>query len=129
MIGINHIAINCYDIDKVSSFFAKYFSVKVEAHYHNPRTGLHSQMLALPDNGTRIELMNWPDLKRHEQNAHEQGFVHLSFSVGSKEKVDSLTALLVADGYQCTSGPRTTGYGYYESSIFGIENLIIEITV
>ena len=33
------------------------------------------------------------------------------------------------DGYEVLSGPRTTGDGYYESCILGIENNQIEITV
>lgn len=41
------------------------------------------------------------------------GYAHIAFSVGSKEKVDVLTARLKADGYKVVSGPRTTGDGYY----------------
>ena len=43
--------------------------------------------------------------------------------------VDALTERLRADGYQVASGPRTTGDGYYESCIVGIEGNQIEITV
>ena len=46
-----------------------------------------------------------------------------------KEKVDELTARLKADGYEVVSGPRTTGDGYYESCIVGIEGNQIELTV
>ena len=52
-----------------------------------------------------------------------------AFSVGSKEKVDSLTAELKAAGYEVVSGPRITGDGYYESCIVAIEGNQIEITV
>ena len=41
------------------------------------------------------------------------GFVHIAFSVGSKENVDALTNTLKADGFEVISGPRTTGDGYY----------------
>lgn len=54
---------------------------------------------------------------------------HIAFSVGSKEKVDLLTEKLKAAGYDVISGPRTTGDGYYESCIIGIEGNQIEITV
>jgi lactoylglutathione lyase len=54
---------------------------------------------------------------------------HIAFSVGSKEKVDALTERLKNDGFKVISGPRTTGDGYYESCILGIENNQIEITV
>ena len=57
------------------------------------------------------------------------GYAHIAFSVGSKEKVDALTAELKADGYEVVSGPRTTGDGYYESCIIAIGGNQIEITV
>ncbi len=50
-------------------------------------------------------------------------------SLGSKEAVDALTQRLKADGYPVTSGPRTTGDGYYESCILGVEGNLIEVTV
>ena len=43
--------------------------------------------------------------------------------------VDGLTEFLRNDGYEVLSGPRTTGDGYYESCILGIEGNQIEITV
>ena len=54
---------------------------------------------------------------------------HISFSVGSKERVDEITQLLQKDGYYIVSGPRTTGDGYYESCVVAIENNLIELTV
>lgn len=57
------------------------------------------------------------------------GYIHIAVSVGSKEKVDELTACLKADGYEVVSGPRTTGDGYYESCVVGLEGNQIEITV
>ena len=45
------------------------------------------------------------------------------------EKVDELTMRLREDGYKVLSGPRTTGDGYYESCIVGIEENQIEITI
>ena len=51
------------------------------------------------------------------------------FRVGSREKVDELTAALQADGYEVVSGPRTTGDGYYESCILDVEQNQIEITI
>ena len=57
------------------------------------------------------------------------GYIHLAFRVGSKEKVEELTQRLRKDGYQVLSGPRTTGDGYYESCVVGVEGNQIEITV
>ncbi len=43
--------------------------------------------------------------------------------------MDQLTSRLRAEGYEVVGGPRTTGDGYYESCIVGIEGNQIEITV
>ena len=45
---------------------------------------------------------------------------HIAFSVGSKERVDELTAQMKQDGYEVISGPRTTGDGYYVSCTIGV---------
>lgn len=73
--------------------------------------------------------MNKPNLKDIEKETEATGYIHIAFSVGTKEKVDELSRKLNADGYEVISGPRTTGDGYYESCIIGIENNLIEITV
>ena len=73
--------------------------------------------------------MNKPEIINEEKNLARTGFIHLAFSVGSKENVDSLTERLQKDGFKVLSGPRTTGDGYYESCILGIEDNQIEITV
>ena len=57
------------------------------------------------------------------------GFTHLSFSVGSKEKVDLLTKEMSDDGITIVGQPRTTGDGYYESVVLDPEGNRIEITV
>ena len=56
------------------------------------------------------------------------GYIHLSFAVSSRKGVDLFTRRLAADGYTVTSDPRTTGDGYYESSILGPEGIQIEVT-
>ncbi len=57
------------------------------------------------------------------------GFTHLSFSAGSKEKVDLLTKEMSDDGITIVGQPRTTGDGYYESVVLDPEGNRIEITV
>ena len=63
--------------------------------YHNPKTGLKTYILSFEDSDTRLELMTRPEVKIEEEDIYRQGFIHLSFSVGSKEKVDNLTKILV----------------------------------
>jgi lactoylglutathione lyase len=64
-----------------------------------------------------------------EKTLTRTGYIHIAFSVGSKKIVDQLTERMKHDGYDVISGPRTTGDGYYESCIIGIEGNQIEITV
>lgn len=125
---INHIAMYVNDLEKVRNFFQDYFEAKSNAGYHNTKTDFRSYFLTF-DNGTRLEIMNKPQMSDSEKNPNRTGYIHLAFSIGSKKKVDDLTARLKADGYEVISGPRTTGDGYYESCIIGIEGNQIEITV
>ena len=73
--------------------------------------------------------MNKPEMDDPEKTLNRSGYIHLAFSVGSREKVNELTARLKQDGYDVISGPRTTGDGYYESCIIGIEGNQIELTI
>ena len=72
--------------------------------------------------------MNKPEMSDCPKELTRTGYAHIAFSVGSKEKVDTLTAELKADGYEVVSGPRKTGDGYYESCIVAFEDNQIEIT-
>ena len=72
--------------------------------------------------------MKKPNMVAAEKTLTRTGYIHLAFSLGSKEAVNLLTRELKEDGYELASGPRTTGDGYYESCIIGIEGNLIEIT-
>ena len=73
--------------------------------------------------------MNKPGMKDEEKAQARTGYIHIAFSLGNKERVDALTKKLREDGYEVISGPRTTGDGYYESCMIGIEGNQIELTV
>ena len=125
---IEHVALYINDLEKARDFFIKYFGGKFNDGYHNKTTDFRSYFISF-DDGSRLEIMTRPELAETPKELNRTGFIHLAFSVGSKEKVDELTARLKNDGYEVLSGPRTTGDGYYESCILGIENNQIEITV
>lgn len=125
---IDHTALYCTDLEGVRAFFQHYFGAASGEQYHNPRTGLRTYILTFPDGGSRLELMTRPEVVPEEANLFRQGFIHLSFSLGSREAVDELTIRLKADGYEVLSGPRITGDGYYETSFWGPEHLLLEIT-
>ncbi len=125
---IEHIALYVNDLETSKNFFVKYFNGKADNGYHNKTTDFRSHFISF-DDGCRLELMTAPKVQNDEKILKRTGFIHLAFSVGSKEKVDSLTERLKNDGFKVISGPRTTGDGYYESCVLGIENNQIEITV
>lgn len=124
---IEHIAMYVNDLEKARDFFIKYFGAKSNEGYHNKVTDFRSYFLSF-DDGARLEIMNKPNMDDAEKGLARTGFIHIAFRLGSKDAVDELTAKMKADGYAVVSGPRTTGDGYYESCIVGIEGNQIEIT-
>jgi len=121
------IDLRCGDLIKVAKSEKKAGFIKAsnDSFYENAR-GLKTCFMRAPDGGARLELMTKPNLTPNEGTA---GMAHIALSVGSKETVDSLTEWLKNDGYQVTSGPRTTGDGYYESCVLDPEGNTVEITV
>lgn len=113
---IEHIALYVNNLEEARNFFVKYFDAKSNDGYHNFQTDFRSYFLSFDDD-TRIEIMNKPEMSDCPKELTRTGYAHIAFSVGSKEKVDALTAELRADGYKVVSGPRKTGDGYYESCI------------
>lgn len=124
---LDHIALYVFDLEQTKNFFIRYFNATANDMYHNPRTGLKTYFLTF-DDGSRLEIMQRPDVISAPFEQFRQGYIHIAFSVGSKDKVDSLTGRLNEDGYKVLSGPRVTGDGYYESCVQGFENNLIEIT-
>lgn len=126
--NIEHIALYVKYLEKAKDFFVRYFDAQPNELYHNKNTNFQSYFLSF-DSGARLEIMTRPELSEQEKPLIHCGYIHLAFSVGSKEKVDQLTARLKADGYEVVSGPRITGDGYYESCVVALEGNQIEITV
>lgn len=125
---IEHIALYVNDLESARDFFVRYLGGSSDDGYFNRTTGFRSFFISF-DNGARLEIMNKPELIDSQKDLNRTGYAHVAFSVGSKEKVDTLTKKLKADGYEIISGPRMTGDGYYESCIIAIEGNQIEITV
>ena len=125
---IEHIAMYVNNLDAARDFFVKYLGGISNNGYHNRNTGFRSYFLTFED-GARLEIMNKPGMIDMDKPINRTGLIHIAFSVGGKEKVDELTEKLKIDGFEVLSGPRTTGDGYYESCIVGIEGNQIEITI
>ena len=126
---IDHVALYCRDLEGMRAFFLKFFDASSNDKYHNSRTGLSTYILSFNEGSCRLELMNRLDMVEVDAANNNTGFIHLSFSIGSKEMVDKKTLELSQAGYTVVSGPRTTGDGYYESCVLGPENIQIKIPV
>ena len=124
---IEHVALYVNDLEKAKYFFVNFLNGKANTGYHNPKTNFKSYFISF-DDGARLEIMTRPELIDQNKNPYRTGYAHLAFSLGSKAAVDELTARLDQAGYSISSGPRTTGDGYYESCIVGLEDNLIELT-
>ena len=125
---IEHVALYVNDLEGARDFFITYLNGRSNDGYHNKTTDFRSYFIAF-DDGARLEIMTKPGLTDLDKPLNRTGYVHIAFSVGSKEKVDELTEKVRSAGYEVVSGPRTTGDGYYESCVVAIEGNQIEITV
>lgn len=124
---IEHIAMYVNDLEKAKDFFVHYFNAAANEGYHNKVTDFRSYFLSF-DDGARLEIMTKPQMTAGEKALDRTGYIHIAFSLGSKQAVDELTQRLRDDGYPVASEPRMTGDGYYESCIIGIEGNQIELT-
>ncbi|MBE5925319.1 MAG: glyoxalase [Lachnospiraceae bacterium] len=125
---IEHIALYVNDLEKARDFFVDVLNGTSNDGYHNVKTDFRSYFISF-EAGARLEIMNKPNMPDSKKDLNRTGYAHIAFSVGSKERVDELTAQIRDLGYEVVSGPRTTGDGYYESCIVAIEGNQIEITV
>lgn len=125
---IEHIAIWTTNLEEMKDFYKKYFNVKVGEKYFNVENKFSSYFLSF-DDGSRLELMTNPFVKEPKSKELLSGYVHIAISVGSREKVDSLTQQIQQDGFEVKSSPRQTGDGYYESCVLDVEGNQVEITV
>ena len=127
---IEHVAIWTNDLERLKDFYKIYFKGVSGEKYINTAKNFESYFLTF-ESGSRLELMKMPTIPETKNDPMKQltGIIHLAFSVGSKEKVDQLTEKLKLDGFSVLDGPRTTGDGYYESTVLDPDGNRIEITV
>lgn len=125
---INHVALYVTDLEAEKAFFEHYFGGKAGERYINPHTLFSSYMVRF-DGDTTLEIMTRPETVREYGYAFPTGYVHIAFSLGSREAVDALTERIQNDGYIVADGPRMTGDGFYESAVLDPEGNRIEITI
>ena len=126
---IDHLALWTHDLERIKSFYEKYFQANAGQKYVNPIKNFESYFLTFVQGG-RLEIMQMPGIDAPDQkDTHTTGLSHFAISVGSKHSVDNLTETLRHDGYKVIGEPRTTGDGYYESVVLDPDGNRIEITV
>jgi lactoylglutathione lyase len=123
---LEHVALYVEDLEAIKNFYLRYFGATANQKYHNPRTGLQTYFLSFED-GARLEIMQRPGMNPRSSGEHSLGYTHISFKLGSVEKVDELTRVLQENGCPLLNGPRTTGDGYYESVLSDPEGNLIEL--
>ena len=128
---ISHIAIWTKNLEQLREFYCTYFGAKSNEKYVNRIKQFSSYFLTFETGDCSLELMNKPEMLSLESQMFNNlvGLAHFSFSVGSKEEVDSMTERFSQAGYPIFSEPRFTGDGFYESAIKDPDGNIIEITI
>ncbi|MGE5678846.1 MAG: VOC family protein [Pseudomonadota bacterium] len=126
---IEHVAIWTRDLEGMKGFYTGWFNGIAGDKYFNPDKSFESYFISF-DSGARLELMQMPSVPGNLNDTVSQylGLIHIGISVGSAEKVDSITADLKSAGYKVISEPRRTGDGYYESCILDPDGNRVEIT-
>lgn len=126
---IEHIAIWTKDIERLKKFYVDYFGGTAGEKYTNTKKQFQSYFIKY-ESGARLEIMQRPNIPDNLNDTINEyiGLIHIAISVGSTEKVNSLTEKLRVNGYSVVSEPRHTGDGYYESCILDPDGNRIEIT-
>ena len=113
---------------RLKAFYEYSFGTKSNAQYTNPKKQFQSYFLTF-ESGTRLKLMQRPDIKDAEKHPREEYYdAHLTLSIGSEERVDTLTQQLLDEGYNILDGPRRTGDGYYKTGVLDPDGNRLEIT-
>jgi lactoylglutathione lyase len=123
---LEHVALYVQDLELMKNFYVNYFGATPNQKYHNPHTGLQTYFLSF-DDGARLEIMQRPGMSPKTAGEYPLGYAHISFKLGTPEKVDQLTKTLQKYGCPLLNGPRTTGDGYYESVLADPEGNLVEL--
>ena len=124
--NLEHVALYVDDLEATKAFYIRHFGATANNKYHNQRTGLQTYFLTF-DGGAPLEIMQRPGMSPRASGEYPLGYTHISFKLGSVEKVDELTRELQESGCPLLNGPRMTGDGYYESVLSDPEGNLIEL--
>lgn len=125
---IDHIAIWTPNLERLRTFYMKYFKATSNEKYFNPNKNFSSYFLSF-EGDCSIEIMEMPDIPKSKDDILKQciGLIHFALHVNSKMEVDKLTEILRTNGFVIVGEPRTTGDGCYESVILDPDGNRVEI--
>ena len=126
-IAITHVAVYATDLEKTRDYYMKFFDGKSNTIYQNPN-GFSSYFISF-DSDVRLEIMHHTDIEQRAVKDRVNGWSHVAFSVGSKEKVIEITQNIIDAGYELYSPLRQTGDGYFESCVADPDGNRVEITI
>lgn len=126
---IDHLAIWCDDIEKMRTFYMRYFLCSCNSLYENPLKGFSSYFLSFPHGDCRIELMHRACIgEAPSKRGFLKGLAHFDIEVGSREEVNLLVSRLRGDGWEIAGEPRITGDGCYEAVVLDPEGNYVELS-
>ena len=108
MMRIEHVAMWTDDIDRLASFYERYFGATVGDRYVNATKGFESRFLSF-ESGARLEVMRTTTLQpvRAVSGAERLGLTHVAMSVGSEERVDEPATTSVSGSIPPAPGARS----------------------
>ncbi len=127
---LEHVAIWTADLEKLSTYYQRYFGGVPNNKYVNEQKRFQSYFLTF-DSGARLELMQMDGVPANLNDTvtrQHEGIIHLAFGVATIAEVDEKAQELRAAGFPILSGPRKTGDGYYEFETLDPDNNRIEVT-
>lgn len=112
---LHHTAIWVNDLEKIKTYYTKFFQATSNEKYVNRDTGFSSYFLSF-ESGSQLEIMHRADIPDNANDTVKQhkGYIHLAFLVNSRDEVEAKAKELQEAGYPILRGPRLTGDGYYE---------------
>lgn len=122
---LTHAALWTSQLEELRDFYTTYFDGTAGEKYVNPAKGFESYFVRFGD-GAALEIMRSIGVTEPAGDIR-LGWCHIAFETGSREGVHALTERLRADGYRIVSEPRTTGDGFYESSVADPAGNLVEI--
>jgi len=112
---LTHVAIWTTDLERLRTFYIRYFEGKSNEKYVNSLKGFASYFIQF-EKGASLEIMQRTDIVESKEGNYT-GLTHIAFYLGSREKVNAKIEQFRTEGYTITGEPRYTGDGFYEGAL------------